>query len=173
MDSTFCDEGDKAILESYPLDPHALLRILEFAYYVNFEKTDSSAALSVFVDFTESGLVKQHLVTISEHYVIWDTIEMKNLKADNNGWKYVAVLLPIGKYTVVFEATCGLPFESNVAIDNVLLKNVSSNDQLQNGTKLSDNRPWNFSFSFDPFESKDFTYNTVEYLSNLAHIKVV
>ena len=85
MDSTFCDEGDKAILESYPLDPDTLLYVLQLVYYANFTKTDNTAALSAFAYFTKSGPVKQHLLTIFEHYIMWDTIEMNYSKADSNG----------------------------------------------------------------------------------------
>ena len=154
LDSTFCEEGDRAILKSSRTEIEKWSYVLEFAFYENITQNDNIAALSIFAYLTQGGLVKRHLMTISRDNTNSDVLEMKQSESGSNGWKYVAFILPIGNYAIAFEATCGLAFESNIAIDNVELRMASGSDKLQNGTRLREIGSANFSIDLESFDSK-------------------
>ena len=82
---------------------------------------------------------------------------MKTTSSNQNNWKHTAILLPLGNYNLAFEATCGFPYESNVAIDKIMIRKAKPNDLLKNGTRLVDVNYNMHNFSPDTNESKHRT----------------
>ena len=127
MDSAICESGTKSTVTSHPVDVSSS-KLLEFDYYLNLTATDDIGDLSVFAFFTSTGLIRRKILTISRSSIILNVTETKATSVYQNNWKHIAVLLPMGNYNLAFEATCGLPYESNVAIDNIIVKEVRPGD---------------------------------------------
>ena len=158
MDSTNCEHGDRISLSSYLLEEKELFT-LEFAYYMNLKKGDNIAALTVAAFYTLGGLLKETFLHISgsedpEVEVINGAIRMQTIHKDNKGWKYVAIALPVGSYYIGFEATCGLPYVSNIAIDDIVWFKAKKDDLLIDGqTKLGSLSAGNVTVQLDIKES--------------------
>ena len=153
MDSASCESGMKSTVTSHSIEVSSS-KLLEFDYYLNLSGSYNTGNLSVFAFFTASGLFKKKLLTISKRGTILNVKPMKSVVTDQNNWKRMTVLLPLGSYILGFESICGVPYKSNMAIDNVHVWEAESNEQLKNGTELGNVTNQNFSPHLD--ESKDY-----------------
>ena len=138
MDSTNCEYGDRSVLTS-SLMSVTDDKILQFAYYTNFDHSNFDAELMIGVFYTREGLITDPLLIIKETgsattvYAEEDVTRMKPRHPNVNGWKYEAILLPNGMYYIGFEGRCGFPYESNIAVDDVVLWTANPNDLLLDG----------------------------------------
>ena len=152
MDSATCEAGTKAAVMSHPVDVDSS-KLLEFDYHFNFTAMDHIGDLSVIAFFTSTGLIRRKILTISRSGINLIATETKVTSAYQNNWKHMSVLLPLGNYNLAFEATCGLPYESNVAIDNIIVREARPND-LKNGTQSGDIKHQMYNFSPEVKKSK-------------------
>ena len=136
IDSSDCEEGDTVALTSDYVDVNKL-HVLEFAYYMNLKEIDVTASLSVEAFFTTNGLLYTQLVTISRSgiRILYNMDKVETRSAGGHGWKYLAFVLLPGKYYIGFKGTCGLPYESNIAVDNVRLREVTEEDKIGSSTR--------------------------------------
>ena len=144
MDSAICEAGTKSTVTSHPVDVGSS-KFLEFDYHFNFTAMDDIGDLSVIAFFTPTGLIRRKILTISRSAINLIATETKATSVYQNNWKHIAVLLPLGNYNLAFEATCGLPYESNVALDNIMIREGGLNDLVKNGTHPGDVKVYNFS----------------------------
>ena len=143
MDSTNCEQGDRSVLTSTLMSVTGN-KILQFAYYTNFESNDLDAQLMVGVFYTREGLITDPLLIIektdhrnSVRAAHESVTRMQPRNPTVNSWKQEAILLPDGTYYVGFEGRCGLPYESNIAVDDIVMWTANPNDLLLDGkTKL-------------------------------------
>ena len=143
MDSTNCEQGDRSILTS-SLMSVTDNKILQFAYYTNFKFNDLDAQFMVGVFYTREGLITDPLLIIemtdrktSVNAAHDSVTRMQPRNPNVNGWKQEAILLPNGTYYIGFQGRCGLPYESNIAVDDILMWTANPNDLLLDGkTKL-------------------------------------
>ena len=153
MDSAICEAGTKSTVTSHPLDVSSS-KLLEFDYYLNLTATDDIGDLSVLAFFTSTGLIRRKILTISRSVINLIATETKATSAYQNNWKHMSVLLPLGNYNLAFETTCGLPYESNVAIDNIIVREARPNDFLKNSTQPGDVKHQVHNFSLEVYKSK-------------------
>ena len=131
IDSSDCEEGDTVTLASDYVDVNKL-HVLEFAYYMNLKEIEVTASLSVEAFFTTNGLLYKQLATISWNgiRILYGVDQVATRSTGGHGWKYLAFVLRPGKYYIGFKGTCRLPYESNIAIDNVRLREVTEEDNI-------------------------------------------
>ena len=131
MDSSDCEEGDTVALASDYVGVNKL-HVLEFAYYMNLKEIEVTASLSVEAFFTTNGLLYTQLATISWNgiRILYGVDQVATRSTGGHGWKYLAFVLRPGKYYIGFKGTCGLPYESNIAIDYVRLREVTEEDNI-------------------------------------------
>ena len=125
------------------------LHILEFAYYVNFGENDGTADLVIYAFYTLNGLRKEILLSVDNEDSAPGLVEMKPKNRGINGWKYRAILLPMGTYYIGFEGVCGVPYESDIGIDDIEVTEVNANSQLKNGTTMGIIGATSFAVSVD------------------------
>ena len=137
IDSSDCEEGDTVTLASDYVDVNKL-HVLEFAYYMNLKEFDVTASLSVEAFFTTNGLLYTQLATISRRdiRILYGMDKVDTRSTGGHGWKYLAFVLLPGKYYIGFRGTCGLPYESNIAVDNVRLREVTEEDKIASSVQL-------------------------------------
>ena len=139
MDSTNCEQGDRSVLSLISVTND---KILQFAFYTNFESNDFDAQLMVGVFCTQEGLITDSLLTIekTDHITSVSAADcvtrMHPRKPSVNGWKYDAILLRWGTYYVGIEGKCGLPYESNITVDDILVWTAQPNDKLLDGNTM-------------------------------------
>ena len=136
MNSSDCEEGDTVALASDYVDVNKL-HVLEFAYYMNLKETDVTASLSVEAFFTTNGLLYTQLAKISRSgiNILYNMDKVQTRSAGGHGWKYLAFVLLPGKYYIGFRGTCGLPYESNIAVDNIRFRKVTEEDNIGSSTQ--------------------------------------
>jgi hypothetical protein len=107
--------GDQVTLLS-PMITISGPTVLTFHYHMWLNSTDSDAALALFLQ-SSIGVNYQRLFFASGN------------KGAN--WNPVLLCLPAGTYRLAFTATIGLPFMSDIALDNVVVNLEESCDSQQ------------------------------------------
>ena len=148
MDSTNCETGDKVTLASN-LNEFKSLHILEFTYYINFGEYEGTADLVIYAFYTLNGLWKEFLLSVGDENSAPGLLEMKPKNRGISGWKYRAILLPTGTYYIGFEGVCGVPYESDIGIDDIQVTEAKANSQLKNGTTMGIIGATSFAVSVD------------------------
>ena len=97
--------GDQVALTS-KLHEFQQPRCVVFEFRLNESKPEASGRLSVYL------LSRQHVPT-KLHLESWSL---------NEGWKRGRVYIPSGTYHLMFLATLGLPFVSDIYLDNIELE---------------------------------------------------
>ncbi|OAF70842.1 hypothetical protein A3Q56_01424 [Intoshia linei] len=100
LDSKFSTEGRKTMLTS----PYVVLRqtgCLKFDMYMNILKHDIIFSLSVYTQRIKNDLIA------------------KFIKSFGASWQKINLNLEKGSYHIVFEATTGIPYHSDISIDSI------------------------------------------------------
>ena len=111
---------------------------------MNLTDSDATASLSLNAFYTADGLSSKQLTKISGSDIdlVHDMLTTVKTKSSvSHRWKSLVILLPPGKYYIGFKGTCGIPYKSNIAIDNVKLREVTEGDGSSSSIRLQDMEP--------------------------------
>jgi len=104
--------GDQVTLTS-TIHSYAKPTILRFSYYIQEADESNGGSLLVYLLSVQRAPVVRLFTSESER------------NDDNNEWREQKLCIPTGTYYVVFLARLGLPFKSDVAIDDVQLTDTT------------------------------------------------
>jgi len=110
LDSSASQPGDKVMFLS-PQWNFTQPTNLSFYYHLQLNSTDNTAALTVY-KYSQLQVLEQQLFTVSGD--------------QSDSWLKTSVCLPVGVYQLAFVGTLGLPYLSDIGLDDIAFETTPS-----------------------------------------------